>query len=112
MCKRLLRRELMIKDLRDFPRIKCNIAAHIFYEQHIYSGTIIDLSCWGAKIKSKNKLEELEFLRVSFVFNREFSILADIVENLGNDEYRIKFTFKNIADKYGLKYAIESHISK
>jgi hypothetical protein len=102
----------MEKENRSYPRVICNINAHIFYEQYIASGTILDLSCWGARVKSSCKLEELEYLRINFVFDREYNIMAYIVEELNNEEYRVTFTFENIADKLGLKYAIESYISK
>jgi hypothetical protein len=44
-------------------------------------------------------------MRLSFVFDREYTMMAYVVEKQGEDEYRIKFTYKNIADKLGLKYA-------
>jgi hypothetical protein len=102
----------MFMDRRTYPRIKCKIYAHIFYEQYIYSGIILDLSCWGARIKSSCKLEEQEFLRLNFVFGREYSMMAYIVEKQGKDEYRVKFTYDNIADKLALKYAISNYSKK
>ena len=91
-----------IKDSRNVPRVITEIPAYIFYEDRTYYGKILNLSCWGARIKLNHDFSINELINLNFVFAAEYSLPAEIVEKIGVNEYRIKFIFCNLQIKESL----------
>lgn len=83
------------KQLRDVPRIETDIMAHILCDRSFFHAKIINLACWGARIKSSHEMKVHDTLGVNFVFFSDYFISAQVVEKL-QDEYRIKFIFTDL----------------
>ena len=101
-----------ITELRMFPRINTNIFAHIVNDNMIHMAKVLDLSCWGARIKmDKNFLLHHHHIKLKFIYKQEYSIGAEIVEKMNDSEYRVKFIFHDLRQSEMLKRDIQREYS-
>jgi hypothetical protein len=89
-------------NLRNVPRVTTEIPAYIFYEDHMYFGKILNLSCWGARIRLNQDLSSNDLVNLNFVYSAEYSLPAEVVEKINDNEYRVKFIFFNLQHKESL----------
>ena len=83
------------KQVREVPRIETDIIAHILYDHSFFHAKILNLACWGARIKTSKAMQVHDTLCMNFVFFSDYFITGQVVEKI-DDEYRVKFIFKEM----------------
>ena len=99
------------KDAREFPRIEKDILAHVLCNRKFIHVKILNLSCWGAKVRSSVPLPLNEVVGLKFVFISDYFISGQIVEKIDND-YRFKFIFKDLYSQECLCSNVHQYLSK
>jgi len=103
--------ERSVRDQRVFPRVNTCIFAHIVNDNRLHVIKLLDLSCWGAKIKVDNSSFLHHHIHLKFVYKHDYSLGAEIVEKMSETEYRIKFIFHDFKQVELLKRDIQREYS-
>lgn len=100
-----------VNDVRESPRVEPDILAHVLCDHKFIHVKILNLSCWGAKIRSSVPLPLNEIIGLKFVFISDYFISGEIVEKIDND-YRFKFIFKDLNAQECLCSNVYRYLSK
>ena len=103
--------EERIRELRMFPRINTNIFAHIVNDNMLHVAKVLDLSCWGARVKVDTNSLLHHHIKLKFIYKLEYSIGAEIVQKMSDTEYRVKFIFHDLRQSEMLKRDIQRECS-